>query len=97
MQRPSSCSHTDWPCCGCGNAEMSDEAVQELLDATQGALDGLPAYEEEPELDEEPDTDDEPWDGFRSDAEADQDALNSVYGYDPEDCDTPMGDDYGGE
>ena len=96
MQRPSTCNHcSTWPCCGCGT-EPSQEEQREQLEAMED-LAGVDVLDDEDDENEEPKTDKEPWDGFRSDAEADQDALNSVYGYDPEDCDTPMGDDYGGE
>lgn len=46
--RPSGCNHEDWPCCGCGE-ELSQEEQHEQFTELNGALDGLDAFEDDPE------------------------------------------------
>lgn len=96
MPRNPNCNCEDFPCCGCGTEPSQEEQEERFMEQVQEQDRELSGVKDL-DSDEDQESDDEPWDGFRSDAEADQDALNSVYGYDPEDCDTPMGDYFGGE
>lgn len=78
------CDCEDRPCCGC-DLENRDER--------DGTLDAERYFERDDDDAFVPDDDDEPFDGFRSDAEADGNALESVYGRDD---DGSFYDDYDG-
>ena len=99
--RPSTCKCPDWPCCGCGE-ETSQQEQQERFEELAALNDNLDSEEldDGEDLDNEDLDSDEPPD--MTDVEADADTLRSCgWGTDEDyghyDCDTPMGDDYGGE
>lgn len=93
------CLCIDFPCCGCGRGEVLTgadalEAIREEEEA---------AYAEPDFCDCDCEDYDGPEDHFRDDVEADADVLRSAgMGVDEDygcfgDCDTPLGDMYGGE
>lgn len=89
--RPGSCTHEDWPCCGCGEEPSQEEQHEQSLES------------QEFEMERDLNGDDEEHEDNFTDSEADADTLRSAgMGTDEDyggghDIDTPMGDYYEGE